>query len=294
MEIGVYLDILLLLNWIIAYFIMKLTGLLLGRQGSAFRMLLGGFIFSLSSLMIFMPSLPWFSQFGIQLTFSLLGVYCAFPKMGVKGMGLAAGVFFLLNLVFAGLLCVIFLLFRPQGMLLYNGVCYFNLSPLLFVLFAAVFYGVFRGAHFLLKGRQVSGERFETSLYFQGNKLTLSGFLDTGNHLREQFSNAPVMLGHPARMKGLLPEDLLLFCEQNEAPGQFPAQWITQYRVRWIPYHTLGETGLLPAVRLDRAELIGQGSRLEISEVYLGLTQCPLPENCDLILPGDLVMQTVL
>jgi|GEM_PF-89882 Sporulation factor SpoIIGA. len=91
---------------------------------------------------------------------------------------------------------------------------------------------------------------YEVILIEKGRKKELIGFLDTGNHLRDPFSQKPVSILDYAAIKGLMEEtsiDSLMKMGNYEEFGQN-----AEKKIRYIPFHSIGkEKGVLPAVTID-------------------------------------------
>jgi len=76
----------------------------------------------------------------------------------------------------------------------------------------------------------------------QGDKaICAQGFLDTGNQLREPFSGKPVAVAEERLWQQI--EEQGMLCED---------------RFCVLPYHTVGNSGILMAVRVDRMEINGR------------------------------------
>jgi len=76
---------------------------------------------------------------------------------------------------------------------------------------------------------------------YQGNEFCVQGFLDTGNQLREPFSGKPVAVAEERLWQQI--EEQGMLCED---------------RFCVLPYHTVGNSGILMAVRVDRMEINGR------------------------------------
>ncbi|MCH5252016.1 MAG: sigma-E processing peptidase SpoIIGA [Lachnospiraceae bacterium] len=77
-------------------------------------------------------------------------------------------------------------------------------------------------------------------LYHDGEQICGIGFLDTGNQLREPFSQKPVLIGE---------KDFFLPVLKGEKEVIF----------RYIPFHSLGkDTGMIPAFQSDYIEIKGK------------------------------------
>jgi Sporulation factor SpoIIGA. len=91
---------------------------------------------------------------------------------------------------------------------------------------------------------------YEITLVEKGQKKDLVGFLDTGNHLMEPFSQKPVSILDYQALEGLIGakciDNLMKMGNYEEINTN------TEKKIRYIPFHSIGkENGMLPAVTID-------------------------------------------
>lgn len=104
-------------------------------------------------------------------------------------------------------------------------------------------------------------------LYFEGNYVSVTALVDTGNTLRDPVSGEPVLIISPKaafRLTGLTHQQLndpLKTLEQAPIPG-----------LRLIPYHSIGQDhGMLLALRLSRCKIAGKEKAILVAFAPTGL-----------------------
>ena len=115
METVIYVDVLVVLNFIITYLLLLCTASALRLSPSAVRLFFGSLLGGVSSLMIFLPPLP------LPLTLVCKAAICALITLTALPAGslrlfLRNGAFFLLtNVLFAGIIFALMCIFSPGG-----------------------------------------------------------------------------------------------------------------------------------------------------------------------------------
>ena len=206
----VYVDILLLVNFIISYFLLLSTCKITGCCIPFFRMLLACSASALFSLILIAPALPeWISL----LYKALSGAAVVFLAFGAKSIALFLRNFlwhFILNLGLAGLLLLAVLKGSFASIHANNLNFYFNLSPLLLAGASVIFY-LFLRLLVLLFGRPSPGAVYPLKISGSGLQLFVNAFYDTGFFLQEPVSGAPVILISFEAVRAQLPADIEAF-----------------------------------------------------------------------------------
>ena len=262
MEIGVYVDVLLVLNFIIDYLLLLFCGRLAGRRIHRRRLLAGALLGALVSLAIFLPPMGFWLLAGVKLGSACAMVRLSFPWQGAWAFAREVFLFFTVSFLLAGICLGLWLGLGVGGVLCYNGVTYFDVSILSLLLSITAAY-LLLGAYARLRGLPEE-ERCTASITWQGRSVTLPALRDSGNRLTEPFS------GLPAAVAGLEALQPLLDAESMAAilSRQLPETGL----LRPIPCRTAYGGGLLPAFRPDRVELQGAEGALLVEELYIAIS----------------------
>ena len=247
----IYIDVLIATNIFVSYLLLAVSVFLSAVQARRWRLLLGALLGGASALLIFLPPAPWWLQLVTKLLVSALIVWAAFGFGGGKRYARCFAAFFAANFIFAGIMLALWFALKPQGMLWQNGAVYFNISLPLFIVFACVCYALLRGAATLLRRRHPGANACRATIRVLGSSITLPALYDSGNQLTDGFTGAPVAVAEFGALAGFLPPELHEFF-RGGLLAHLPPDHPWHSRLRTVPFHALGQSGLLPAFRTDQ------------------------------------------
>ena len=259
---GIYVDVLLTVNFLVDYLLLAAVQLLCRRQFQRRRLVLAALVGAAGSLSIFWPEmgngLRWLWQF------FLAAALCRIADRwrGWKKWLCGCVLLFAMGLLFGGALLALRLTAGEGWMLCANGVVYFHMEPLNLVLAIAIGFGAVNLYQRLFSNESPRELFYEADLWLSGRKIHCRAMMDTGNQLREPFSGWPVLV---------LKRELF--------PGNLPIE-----KLRMIPCKTVGGTALLPAVKGERLRL---SDGLEAECFYIALSDDL--KGCQLLLNGALI-----
>ena len=248
----VYIDVLVAINIFATYLLLAASVFLSAVQAKRYRLLLASLLGGASALLIFLPPAPWWVQLITKLPLSALLVWTAFGFGSAKRYARCFAAFFAVNFIFAGIMLALWIALKPQGMFWQNGAVYFNISLPLFILFACVCYALLRGIAMLLRRRHPGANACQATVRVLGSSITLPAFYDSGNQLTDGFTGAPVAVAEFTALSGFLPPELHEFFQGRQSLMDLPADHPWRSRLRTVPFHALGRSGLLPAFRTDQ------------------------------------------
>ena len=185
MRTVIYLDVLLLVNFVVGAAFLLAAGLLCGACCSPLRLVGGAGAAAVSSLALLAPTAPWPLALTYKGTSAALCVAAAYGWQGARNTARLTAWFVLLNLTLTGALLL-------PGAACNNLSFYLPVSPGLLLASTAGVCGVVEGVLHVL-GR--SGPAcFGAELSVAGRVVPLSVFCDTGFHLQEPLSGRAVVL----------------------------------------------------------------------------------------------------
>ena len=138
MKTVIYLDVLLLTNFLIAYALLSAAGLLAGRRAGFGRMVGASVLAALSALILFAPELPYPVQLGYKLATAALTVWTAFGLRPLRTWLTALCWYAALNLLLAGLCILVILQTGSPLVQTGNLVVYLRISPVVLLVLAGV------------------------------------------------------------------------------------------------------------------------------------------------------------
>jgi stage II sporulation protein GA (sporulation sigma-E factor processing peptidase) len=247
----IYIDILVAINIFVTWLLLACGAFFSAAQAKRWRLLLGSLLGGASSLLILLPPAPWWLLAAEKLLCSLAIVFAAFGFGRWRRFARCFAAFFGASFAFAGIMLALWLTVRPSGMFYRNGAVYFDVRLPVFVVFACVCYALVRGTALLLRRRHPGANACQATIQMMGRSITLPALYDSGNRLTDGFTGAPVAVAEYAALEHFLPEALRPFFRGEMDYSQLPREHPWRARLREIPFHALGQEGLLPAFRAD-------------------------------------------
>jgi stage II sporulation protein GA (sporulation sigma-E factor processing peptidase) len=270
-----YVEDLLALNFMMNTFLLYLTARLTGKEPKGARLLAGGLLAALYSLVIFWPGAVYVYSWAGKIIASVLIVMFTFrPQRKVEVLRLC-GAFFLASFFLAGTIFALYF-FGSAPAVVKGGVFYitpprpgmlFGGMMVAFVLIGGVW-------HFSERQRKSRDLRFDLALQDRGRQVSMRAFVDTGNQLRDPISGKPLCVASYRAVRELLPKELQQAFEGGgdpvEALGSLPAEETGRFGV--VPFRSLENAGMLVTFRPELVEITGICGTVEHKGVVLAIT----------------------
>lgn len=221
----IYADVLIFLNLIIDYLIIKLTSKVTSCYIKFYRAVISAFVAALFSLKILLPEYNFILEFLIIIFSGILITLIAFGKNKLfKNLM----VFLTINIVYNGLMTFVWEFFNPKGMIINNSVVYFNISPIIFIFLTIVFYLIISLTQAIIKKLSPCAARCIVKIKNKNNIIEFVALVDTGNSISDPYNNRHVIITDLRTAK-------LIFGDLSKIP-QF-----------LLPVRTVNGNGILPS-----------------------------------------------
>lgn len=258
----VYVDVLLLINTLVNYFMLLGVKIITRSETKRYRLVLGALTGGLSALSVFL-------NMGVIVTVlkfftAALMVLISFPVVSAKVYFKKCIWLFLISAVFSGICLAAYLLFDTDLMIYSNGTVYFDIDITFLTVCTVISYVAITLISRLTDKKAPKKQYYPITLISGDERLTLKGFLDTGNNLKEPFSFAPVIVTNEE-----------IYIKLRSA---------SKNKERIIPVSTVNGDGIMTAFKLDGAVF----TEKEIHNIYLGRGD-RVPQDCDVLLCPDLL-----
>lgn len=258
----VYVDVLLLINTLVNYYMLLGVKIITRSETKRYRLVLGALTGGLSALSVFL-------NMGVIVTVlkfftAALMVLISFPFISAKVYFKKCIWLFIISAVFSGICLAVYLLFDTDLMIYSNGTVYFDIDITFLTVCTVISYVAITLISRLTDKKSPKKQYYPITLISGDERLTLKGFLDTGNNLKEPFSFAPVIVTNEEIYKKL--------------------RSASKNKERIIPVSTVNGDGIMTAFKLDGAVF----TEKEIHNIYLGCGQS-IPQDCDVLLCPDLL-----
>ncbi len=265
--ITIYGDIYFLINFCIDYILLKLTGEIAGK-GKIWRTFAAsaiGAFFSVFFLAFINMSNSLWSLLALVCANAML--YVAFGKMELRKYLKYLAVFFLLGLIFGG---IVFLIFMGGNAVIINGGVYFS-SGIRKLILCALFFcsGVKLISVFLNSLIQHRGTYFKVKIFSGDKSITANALLDTGNSLTEPYTGLPVCI----------------ICR-----SLFDKLHTENEKIYIIPYKTIsGETNVFTGIMVDFAEITDINGKKHLSRCIVAVTDTVIKKGTEAIISPDML-----
>ncbi len=264
----IYADVLVGTNIIITYiFILSvrlLSGFASNRVGVALASALGG----VSALIVFLGEQGLLFSVVYRLIIASLIVLTAFLPRKIKSFIKLIVYFFGITLLCGGCVYGVIVLFSPQSFMLVNGTVYFDMSIKLLVGVTGVVYGAFYAFDYFFLRHASKNSLYPVIITLRGVSVHLTGFVDTGNNLKDGFSQSPVFVAELRAVAPLLLKEETEFFERGITENP-PDSLRSIYRL--LPLKTVSGNGLIGAIKPDSVAVESEKAVAESKEISIAI-----------------------
>lgn len=214
------------------------------------RIILSSAAGGIYSLIILLESLPGYIVFATKIFAALIMILIAFKFFRVKSLVQTLGVFIFSSFVLLGVITGILYITKTPYIAIHNSAVYLDVSSKQLIVCALVAY-LLSCMVVRLHNRSVSNKQIYTiEIQNEGKSITLFAFADTGNKLREPFSNYPVII-----VRRELAEKI-----------------VGDSKLRLIPATTVNNSSMLQAFKPDNIIIKGSKKAEVIENAYVAMS----------------------
>lgn len=249
----IYVDVLICINLFINYFLLLATARFFKLGLRRKRILLAALIGSIYSLYILIPKVPLILSFIVKIIMSVTIILCAFGWTSLKMLLKETFCFYSINFAFCGTMFAIWYFVSPNNIAIKNGITYINISPVSLVVTTFIAYVVNRLFQ-KITGREMPDDLFcDVIIEKDGNMEKVTAKIDTGNDLKEPFSQLPVLVVEKKYIEKIIPTKL------NQ-----------KNKFRLVPFNAVSGYGLLEAFKPDKAIVFNKKNHFE-KDLYVAI-----------------------
>ncbi|MDD4187813.1 MAG: sigma-E processing peptidase SpoIIGA [Bacilli bacterium] len=240
----IYIDLIILINFIIDGLLLISVDILLKRNTKIKKIILAALIGSLSTLLLFTIK----SSLLLLLFKLIISIIMVIISFGYKSFKYFKDNLFWLYIISIILGGSIYLL-NDQISLVNNGLVFskngFKINLILIIIITPII--LFKYLKNIKKFKNTYSNYYDVDIYYMGQKVSETGFLDTGNKLIDPFFGTPVVLVN----KDLIKKKVNTF---------------------FIPYHVLNDKGVLEVFKPDKIVV----NKKSTKKVLIGLSNVSL------------------
>lgn len=233
----IYVDLVLLLNFAFDFLLLTSVSIILRRNISLNKLLLGSFLGSLSILTLFFP-ITNTQLFLIKITISILMTILTFGYKDLKYTLRNLFYLYSASLILGGGLYALNIqtTFHNNGLSVSTNKM--NLNFIFLIMFSPIIIYSYTKQAILLKNTY--SNYYKVDVHLKNNKIIhCNAFLDTGNKLKDPYQKRPIIL---INKKALIHD-------------------INEFEMILVPYMTVNNTGLLQCIPIHKIQIHGIGSR---------------------------------
>ena len=264
---AVYADILIITNFIVDYFLLKITARIIKSPPKLWRSLLSSLFASFTSLIIFLPQQNAIIESALRLIASLSICLICFGYISFRRLLRAALVFFAVTFCYAGAMTAIWYIFKPYGMAINNSVVYFSVTPIFLIGFSVAGFIIFTVFSSFVARHHATAKNCLVTLVFCGKQADFTAVIDSGNSLSDTFTGRAVVIADAKKCR--------------MAFGELSAE-IYPEKYRAVPCSTVSGSSLLDGFRCDSGKITSQNKTVNLICPIMALSSAPLCD-CDAI-----------
>lgn len=188
----VYLDMLLLENFLVNLFLLTITMQTIKKKVSMGRLMLSSAIGASYVFAIVIPKLQFFTSTPFKIVVALLMMMISIKDKSMGEVLKATGIFILYSVLLAGMSFYIAIKDNPSlssSAMIYNF-SYKNLILSLMIIYMLIY----KLTVYVKDRRSLTNYVYTTEICIDNVKTIIKAFLDTGNELREPATNLPVII----------------------------------------------------------------------------------------------------
>lgn len=267
---AVYLDVLMIVNFYVTFFLIKAECLFLHLNIKQWRCVTAAGIGGISSLFILAGDMNVFLTLFMKISLAALIVFTFGGFVSVGNFLKNTAVFLLVNVVFAGIMLMLELFVCPMNMIYNNGIVYFDISLLFLIISTAVSYVVIRAVRYVLDVRGDS--EYEITVSISGKAASFAALADSGNSLADCFTGLPVIVADIKAVSAILPERTMDFLTTQADISDAPPG------LKFIPYTTINGSSIIRALKPEKTIIRSRGKEKSV-DALLGISKHGFADN---------------
>lgn len=234
-KMKIYLDLIMILNFVFDFLLLLSTSIILRRNISINRIILGAFIGGLSILFLFIK-INSIQLFFFKIMISILMIIISFGFKDIRYFCKNLCFFYMASIILGGFLYFLNIQFSYKN----NGIVFFNnglsVNVIFLIIFSPIIIYIYIKQCKSLKNNYAN--YYRADLYLNSNHvIKLNAFLDTGNKLIDPYQKRPIILVNK--------KDLIFD--------------IKDYKTILVPYETVNDKGLLKCIKVNKIDIEGVG-----------------------------------
>lgn len=281
----IYIDIVLIENLIMNYIILLATGIVAKTQIKHIRLIMASLLGAIYTVISYMKVLEIYSNFFLKLLLSIIIIYIAYNPQRMRKMWKMLLIFYMVSFVFGGAAFALIYFIKPQDIIMKNGL-FLGTYPLKTVILGAIVaFSLIIGTFKILKSKLSKKDIIcSIEINLNNKKIKTNALIDTGNMLKEPFSNTPVVVIEKTLLYDCMPKEILNHLDEiiggdfKNIPEKIQEKYISKLKL--IPFSSLGkQNGMLLGIKPQYIKIIKEEEIKTKENVILGIYQQSLTKK---------------
>lgn len=286
----IYIDVLLFVNIVVDYFLLRITAFFTGvpkRQG---RIALAAFVGSLFSLVVLLPHLHIIWALLIKAVGALAMALIAFGAKSLRGVLRNLAYLFVASSLLAGVVIAANEFLHNSAFLSKNMGIYIDISPLTLIIIVLILYLSLCLFELLFKKHRRQDISYRATLQMGGRQLSFAAILDSGNKLYDAMTGRDAVILKESLSAKLLSETQSRALAQSAA-GNNAAQYLSEIGdFALLPFRSVGGEGLLLGFGAQRCEVeLENGRKVTIEKPFVAFAADTMLGETEGIIGSDAV-----
>lgn len=245
----VYIDTLLCVNLFIDYVILFAERKLLKINSKSLRLLPASVLAAITVLGVFLPFYTRLFSVFYRIITGVLIVFTAYGKSNIKSFLIRVLTYIGLSISLAGVVMLVWMVFKPQSVLVFNDAIYFDISPVMLIVCTILTFISMCIYERLKEKLHPKIKVHKVTVFTDRSEYSFDSMVDTGCSLKEPFSGLPVIITEKELLEG---------------------KEIKKEKLRLVPYNTLSGEGILKAFKPEKIYIDGKELK---SGCYIGISE---------------------
>ena len=269
MTLIIYVDVLLVVNLIVTYFLLTASAIITGYTYNIKRIIFSSVFGAVFCLYIFVQSNSVAVDITVKISSLVVCAAVAFWNGKLRSFVSQSICFLLLNFLLAGI--VIWISIKNSLIYHNNFIFYYDINPVILVLSSVFIYAVIT-VFAVMKEHFCDDKLYSVDMIFKKFCVyNINAFYDSGLKIKDIISNKDVMIVGYDDVKTILPKDL-----SNDIKSFFEEKYQT-ITTDFIPvfYNTVSSHGMLPSLKTEMVVI----NNKTIKNVLVAFAQNKLDDN---------------
>ena len=255
----VYLDVLLIENFLINFFLITVVMQLTGYKFKYRLVGLASILGSLYTMTVFFEQLKIFTNLIFKILVVFIMIKIVLRNKNIISVIKTSGIFFLVSILFSGFCLVFAIVENPYNIQGAFTIRNYSSKNLLFS--SMILYLIIYRSYLYFKNRAIINNFiYDLEFFIKGKNFKVQAFLDTGNELIEPVTMLPVII---------LEQDIV-----NEIN-------IIDEDIFYIPYKVIGANSKLKGIRVENIKLKNRDKGEKCIDVIMAFCNTNLSSDGD-------------